>query len=532
MNKKILLPIYHVLLSLYMIICTSFFYKQYCEVVNGNISNVSNLVYFIKDNLLLVVLFSLVLISVLFNLFYVSEYWIFTSKETLKIKRILGYTYAEILKSFTLEYMVHLISAYLLSEILSIPFLKYFRLPIGTPIIIAGVSMTGVIGIIIILLFWRNLNAYRKNRHVGINIAKKMALTFQFSLSLMLLFVSLTLFQDLNRQLSPYKNYMNLDSAWVIQANYPGEIEKRIEIERNPDQFRGGVLKKIESIFTQYKQNILVFFQSPHYSNTLGNIVFLDDNALKLNNIDIEVFKSYKDMDAIPLITSNTQHFEGDRIATEECEYIVAKVVDKPFTVLGPSDFTELSSKEYYFAYFDHSNLNRFLELSNTNFIDNLYLINISHHEIETINDFINEPMFKYTTNSIKGIQTEYYNQKMITLASYFGVGIINLLFSIFGLICALFVDINRRALDFALHQVVGYSKRELINDYLQSLLWIMSISIGLTVAITHITLDLKISVLGIGIILVGLVVLLLRRIITKTVEAINILNIIGGENV
>lgn len=252
MNKKKLLTIYHVLLSLYMIVCTSFFFNQYCDIAKNNVSNLSNLIYFIKDNLFLLVLFSIVFVSIVLNLFYVSEYWIFVSKEILEIKRIVGFTYSEILRSFTLDYMVQLVATFLFSSLLSVPFLNYFKLPIGMPIIIAGTIMILVMGLIINILFWRCLRAYRKNKRVGLNITKKVGLVFQFSTSLMLLFVSLILFEDLNRQVSPYKNYAQLDSAWSVSAKYPESLQETMKIEQNPVLYRGDILNKLATTYEKY----------------------------------------------------------------------------------------------------------------------------------------------------------------------------------------------------------------------------------------------------------------------------------------
>lgn len=532
MNKKKLLTIYHVLLSLYMIVCTSFFFNQYCDIAKNNVSNLSNLIYFIKDNLFLLVLFSIVFVSIVLNLFYVSEYWIFVSKEILEIKRIVGFTYSEILRSFTLDYMVQLVATFLFSSLLSVPFLNYFKLPIGMPIIIAGTIMILVMGLIINILFWRCLRAYRKNKSVGLNITKKVGLVFQFSTSLMLLFVSLILFEDLNRQVSPYKNYAQLDSAWSVSAKYPESLQETMKIEQNPVLYRGDILNKLATTYEKHHDHMIVFYLDSHSSNTLVNLIFLNETALKLNNINTESVKRYQNTDTIPIITSDSQYNVGDQIHSEGLNYVIAEVVEKPFTFLGPSDYTELSSKDYQIAYFDISNINQHLQLTNSNFIDELFFMNLSEDEVEHIRNDLNEPTFKYQVSSIKSIQEGFYHQKMLMLASYLGVGMINMIFSLFGLICAVFVDIHYRSLDFALYQVVGYSKQYLIRSYLKSIFCLIFLSTLIGIETMHITLDLTWTVLGIGISILIVLVALLSQFITKRINAIQILNIIGGENV
>lgn len=222
----------------------------------------------------------------------------------------------------------------------------------------------------------------------------------------------------------------------------------------------------------------------------------------------------------------------GDQIHSEGLNYVIAEVVEKPFTFLGPSDYTELSSKDYQIAYFDISNINQHLQLTNSNFIDELFFMNLSEDEVEHIRNDLNEPTFKYQVSSIKSIQEGFYHQKMLMLASYLGVGMINMIFSLFGLICAVFVDIHYRSLDFALYQVVGYSKQYLIRSYLKSIFCLIFISTLIGIETMHITLDLTWTVLGIGISILIVLVALLSQFITKRINAIQILNIIGGENV
>ncbi|UPU38910.1 hypothetical protein MX850_10115 [Erysipelothrix sp. Poltava] len=207
-----------------------------------------------------------------------------------------------------------------------------------------------------------------------------------------------------------------------------------MKIEENPELYRGDILNKLATTYEKYHDHLIVFYLDSHSSNTLGNLIFLNETALKLNNINTESVKRYQHTDTIPIITSDSRYTVGDQIQSEGLNYVIAEVVEKPFTFLGPSDYTELSSKDYQIAYFDITNINQQLQLTNSNFIDELFFMNLSEDEVERIRDDLNEPTFKYQVSSIKSIQQGFYHQKMLMLASYLGVGMINMIFRLIWL--------------------------------------------------------------------------------------------------
>lgn len=241
------LHFYNFTLSLYIIVCSSFFYKQYLTVKEVNISKYSDFTYFIKDNLVLVILFSLVFFSILFNFIYISEYLVFTSREEIKIRRIIGYTYIEIIKAYYVRLISMLLVSVFLASLIAIPILYYFYLPIFFPIIISLVSIFLIFSILIICMVKYCLSKYKKGKVYEMTYVRKAIIILQFTISLMLIFISIILFVDVNSKISPYRNYVELDNAWMLKVNVE-TIEESIDIDMNPEEYHENIIPKIKKI--------------------------------------------------------------------------------------------------------------------------------------------------------------------------------------------------------------------------------------------------------------------------------------------
>lgn len=536
MIKKIWLNFYNYLLSIYIIICTSFFFNQYLEVVQVNVSQYSDFVYFVKDNIVLIVLFLLVFFSILSNLYYISEYWIFTTKEELNIKRIVGYKYNEIVNNYYSQFISHFFIVFCIAILTCIPVLHYFDLPIIEPILISCLGLGLTLSLLIISMISYCLSKYNKGSIFNFKYTKKVVIVFQFSISLMLIFISLILFSDINQEISPYRNYIDLNEAWILKAHFE-TVEESIEKDKNPENYRGDILKKIENLYSQYKDNILVYYVNIKYNDDIGRTIYLNKKTLEMNNIDTAIFTPFLNSKEVPIILSNSFHEKysiGEIIKGNNVDYIVAKILEpgEILKILGPDSFVENSSEEYNFALFDNQFISSELYLSNSNFLNTIFFINISKDEISKINEYINENTFTYTYESIKGTQQEYYLQKNIALSGYLIVGSVNILFSILGLICIIYVDINSKEIEFSVLKVVGYTNKSIYSNYLLSISIIFLFSFTNALFLSFVSLKFSALITSIIAIIVLIIYIVVSIISIFFINNIKAVEIIGGENV
>lgn len=536
MIKKLGLYFYNYLLSMYIIICTSFLYKQYLTVLKVNVSQYTDFIYFIKDNSVLIILFLLILFSILSNLFYITEYWVFTTKDELNIKRIIGYTYNEIVVSYYWQFISLFFIVFSIAAISCIPILHYFNLPILIPMAISCICLIVILSVLIVTMMSYCLSKYKKGAVFGFKYTKKIVIVFQFSISLLLVFVALTLFNDINQRISPYKNYIALDEAWILKASFDS-VEEAIEADRNPEKYRGDILEKIEKIYSEYEYKIIVYYPSVANNSDIGRVVYLNEKSLEINNIDSSIFDPFLDSKEVPIILGHTfygVYSIGDIIQSRTVDYVVAKVLSpgEILDLLGPNEFAENSSAQYNFALFDHRLISKELSLNNTNFLNTLFFFNISEEEINAINAYINEDTFTYAYESIKSVQEDYYLQKTIALSGYLAVGSINLLFSILGLICIVYVDINSKELEFSIYKLVGYTNKAIYSKYLMSILIVLLMSFVIAQFLAYVSLKFSAMITSIVALIVIVIFSAIAFISIFFINNIKAVEIIGGENV
>ena len=546
MKNKIWLKLYYYALSIYAIFSTSFLYNQFLTIMNVNITQRSSLVkmepslladflYLIKDNNTMIFIFGIVLISILSNLFYIAEFLVFSTREEIKIKRIVGYTYKDVIKDYYLKFISEFLISISAACLTCIPILYYQDNPIIIPILIAFISIFILLSILIISILVYCMNKYKNGKVFGFKYAKKMIVVLQFSTSLILVFVGITMFIDVNQEISPYKNYAELENAWILRNDTTGE--QSYEIDQNPEEYHTNLLGKIENIYTNYFDNMIVYYPSGIRNKDIGSVVHLSEKAWELNNIDIKMFEPYLDSNYVPIVLNGGfygTYQVGDIIENGEFDYVVAKVLKdgEIMKVLGPIDYGEHTSKSENFALFNNIFISRELRCGNTNFLNNLFFYDTSAEIMQDINDYIDQPNLKYTYESIKDIQQNNYDSKMDMLSAYFMAGFINLVFSLMGLVFITYVDINSRETEFSIMKVVGYTNKYISAKYLSSIIMILISSFLIAMLITYYTLRLSMIVTIIVIMIVLIVLGVISYNSIKFIKDIKVVEIIGGENV
>lgn len=186
--KKVWIHVYNFSLMVYMIVCCSFFYKQFMTVKEVNASAYTDLEYFVRDNFVLLVLLLVAFIIIVFNLFYIGEYYVFSSKEEIRVKRIVGYSLKEIVKDYYVQYIQNFSVTSVLASILSIVILMLFQLPIVIPIVFSNVVTLLVLSIVILWVLNHCIQNYKKGKIYDLKYIKKFILIVQFSFSLLCYF--------------------------------------------------------------------------------------------------------------------------------------------------------------------------------------------------------------------------------------------------------------------------------------------------------------------------------------------------------
>lgn len=530
------ITVFNLLLSIYVVICSSFFYNQYLTIIEINQTNLSSFEYFVKDNLFLIVLFLIILFSILSNLLYIIEYWIVKTKQEIKIKKYVGFKKIEMLKEYYFKYMVSFLLIYALASILSAFILNLWKLPILFPIIFSGIILFVIISIILVTMIQLSLGNLEKGKIGSFKIVKKIVLIFQFTVSFLLIFVALTIFENTNKEISPYRTYMNMEYSWTLFANeydrYSTEDEYNEYVVR-----RGDIVEKIDTLYTEYSNNMLVYFPESFYNEKIENIMYANKHIFEINLVDVEYLEKLSNASQTPIILGNqfaSKHVEGDIIKGKRTDYIVAKILkeNEKVEMVGPIDYDFLTSEQTAFALFDENTLEKINSVDNTNFIDILYFNDINLDEMKEINAFLNESGVNYSLNSIKTIQEENYNQKRVLITGYLVVGITNLLFSVIGFLFILLLEIKIKAVDYSIMKIVGYSSRKIHVSYMLSIILIFLTSIVVALAISYLTLDFSLPILCIVLAVAILILLVISSLSLKSIKSINPVKEIGGENV
>ena len=528
--------IFNMLLSMYFVICSSFFYNQFLTITVINKTDYSNFEYLIRDNLFLIVLFLIILFSILSNLIYIIEYWIFKTKQEIKIKKYVGFKKTEIIKEYYFKYLLSFLISYIIAAIFSSVILNIWKLPVLFPIVLSGISLLAVISIILVIIIWLSLNSLEKENIGNFKILKKIVLIFQFSVSFLLIFVALNIFQDTNKEISPYKAYRNMDYSWVLLAN--GNSYYSTEAEYNDYlASRGDIVKKINKLYTEFSDNMLIYFSESFYNEDIGNVVYANKNVFEINLVNIDYFKTLSKTSQTPIILNHkfaSKYSEGDIIKGTRTDYIVTKILkeDEKIEMVGPNDYDSLSSDQVAFALFNENTLKKVNLIDNTNFIDKLYFNDINFGKMKEINTFLNENGVNYSLSSIKTIQEEYYKEKCGLVTGYLVVGITNLLFSVIGLIFILLLEINIKALDYAIMKIVGYSSRKIHLYYMISVVFIFLTAITAALVISYVTLDFSLSILFIVLAIAVMILIIIANLSLKSIKSIDPVREIGGENV
>lgn len=540
MKNKILL-LFNYLLSLYVLISVSFFYSRYVSIVNENFNIESDLMFFIKDNYIVIGFFLLFLFIILMNLFYIVEYWIFREKESLFIKKIVGYHQRELTKEYYLSYMSLFIVVLMIAFITIIPALLYFKLPVVIPLILSLVFMLIVKSVFIIYLIKRYLikNEYSNDRSFEL---KKLAfITIQFSLSLLLIFVSLHLFTTINRQLSPYENYVKLENSWIIRMDTEAKpISFWIEAEREPELYFGEIVEELKEIYTKYEDNVVVYSHSSYYTKDIGIVILMNERAMKLNNLNFD----FPETENVPVILGSRylgQYKVGDIIPGNDIvdggkteDYVVMKVLtpSEDILILGPYAAVEDSTQDFSIALFKPENVSNYLTVRNADFINSVFLINLPESVIQGITDSLSTKDISFSYASIKEEQVSNHNGMLILLSTYFLIGSVNLLFSFIGLICVVYMDIQSKKVYFSILKLVGYTNKHIYFKYLSFLVFIFipAYLIGLTLYVT--TLGFTVLTASIVALIVLVLLIIVSLISISIIKKINSVAIIGGENV
>lgn len=280
----------------------------------------------------------------------------------------------------------------------------------------------------------------------------------------------------------------------------------------------------------------MVYYPYSMYHKDIGNVIHLNEKAFQLNNIDTSIFESYTDLESVPIILSNQfygVYYEGDIIVDDKIDYIVAKVLkpNEVMKVLGPVGFAEQTSEVYSFALFDNKFIARDLRIGNNNFLHSIFFYNLDLNTIQEIREYITESNLKYSILSINEIQKEYFSQKMIAVSGYFLVGMISFLFSIIGFICAIYVDVLSKEVEYSVMKIVGYSNKEIILRYLIGILGVVLVSYICGLILSYLFLGFSIIVSAIVLMIVLVVSVLLSIISYRLIKSISSVEVIGGIN-
>ena len=528
--------IFNLLLSTYFVICSSFFCNQYLTITMINKTDISNFEYFIRDNLFLILLFLIILFSVLSNLIYIIEYWIFKTKQEIKIKKYVGFKITEILKEYYVTYLFLFLVSYLTATFFSAIILNILKLPILFPIILSGLALLVIISIILLIKIRLSLSSLENGKIGAFKILKKMVLIFQFTVSFLLIFVALNIFKDTNKEISPYRTYRNMQYSWILLAN--GNSNYSTEDEYNKYlASRGDIVNKIDKLYKDYEDNILVYFQESFYNENIGDIVYANKNVFEINLVQTNYFKMLSNTSQTPIVLNSkfaSKYSEGDIIKGTRTDYVVAKILkdNEKIEMVGPNDYGSLSSDQVVFALFDENTLKKVNTVDNTNFIDVLYFKDMNFEKIKKINISLNQNGLNYSLISIKETQENYYNKKFELVTGYLVIGITNLLFSMIGLICILLLEINIKALDYSIMKIVGYSASKIHLHYMLSVIFIFLTAIMIALVISYLTLDFSLSVFFIVLAIALLILLIIANLSLKSIKLINPVKEIGGENV
>ncbi|MEG0577999.1 MAG: FtsX-like permease family protein [Bacilli bacterium] len=521
---------------MYFVICSSFFYNQYLTIAIINKTDFSNFEYFVRDNSFLIILFLIILFSILSNLIYIMEYWVFKTKQEIKIKKYVGYKKTEVLKEYYFKYLLSFFISYIIATILSAVILNIWELPILFPIVLTGIVLLIVISIIVVIMIWFSLNSLEKGNIGDFKILKKIVLIFQFTVSFLLIFVALNIFQDTNKEISPYRTYRNMEYSWTLLADNNGYYSTEEEYN-NYLASRGNIAEKINKVYSEFSDNMLVYFPESFYNENIGNIVYANKNIYEINLVDTDYFKTLSDTSQTPIILNHayaSKYSEGDIIKGTRTDYIVTKILKEheKIEIVGPNDYDSLSSDQVAFALFDENTLKKVNSTDNTNFIDVLYFNDIKAEKMNEINTFLNENGVNYSLISIKATQEEYYNQKCGLVTGYLVVGITNLLFSVIGLIFILLLEINIKALDYSIMKIVGYSSKKIHLNYMLSVIFIFLTALVASLVISYLTLDFSLSILFIVLAIALMILIIIANLSLKSIKSIDPVKEIGGENV
>lgn len=528
--------IFNMLLSIYFIICASFFDKQYLTIVEINKTDFSDFQYFVRDNMFLIILFMIILFSILSNLIYIIEYWVFKTKQEIQIKKYVGFKKNEILREYYFAYMRSFFIIYIISAIISALVLSIWKLPILFPIMLSGIILCIIISIILLIMIQLSLRNLEKAKIGDFKLLKKFILIFQFSVSFLLIFVALNIFKDTNKEISPYRTYRNMEYSWTLSANTTESYSTEEEYKKYLTS-RGNIVEKINKLYTEYSDNMLVYFPESFYNEEIGHITYANKKVFDINLIDTTCLEKVSYASQTPIILGNqfaSKYSVGDIIKGARTDYIVAKVLkdNEKIEMVGPNDYGSISSKQSTFALFDEKTLKKVNTIDNSNFINVLYFNDINHETMKKINRYINGNGVEYSLISIKTTQEKYYHEKCVLVAGYFIVGITNLLFSVIGLIFILLLEIDIKALDYSIMKIVGYSSRKIHLNYMRSVAFIFLTSLMIACIISYLTLDFSLSTLMIVLSIAILILFIISTLSLKSIKSINPVKEIGGENV
>lgn len=533
--KKVWIHVYNFSLMIYMIVCCSFFYKQFLTVKEVNVSTYSDLEYFVRDNFVLLVLLLVAFIIIVFNLFYIGEYYVFSSKEEIRVKRIVGYSYKEIVKDYYVKYIQNFSMTSILASTFSIVLLLLFQLPIVMPIVFSNIVSLLILSIVILWVLNHSIQNYKKGKIYDLKYIKKFILIVQFSFSIMLLSVSAILYLEVNASVSPYRNYMHLKNAWVIEADIETDA-KAIDIDLHPEKYHTDVIQKLSDIYTTYKDHILVYFSNQKYNENLGNVVFVNDKVFEINDIDTSIFQQYQNSSYIPIVLGRQfvdVYKVGDVIENVNGDYVVSDILSdsKEMKILGPVSYGEVSSENTCFALFTAKEIEMNLYVGNQNFIHSLFIYDLSEQEVNTIKDMLSDDNLRYKVESITTIQHDYYVAKMIGISGYFLVGFLSFVFTLLGFICVIYTDMYSKEKMFATYKIVGYTNQEITSKYLLGIVVVLLAAYVNGVLLTYVTLDLYIVVSVFVLFIISLVFLWIWRIAYRMIQSMNVMEIIGGSN-
>lgn len=351
----------------------------------------------------------------------------------------------------------------------------------------------------------------------------------------MLLSVSAILYLEVNASVSPYRNYMNLKNAWVIEADIETD-DKAMDIDLHPEKYHTNIIQKLSNIYTTYKDHILVYFANQKYNNNLGNVVFVNDKVFDINNIDTSIFQQYQDSSYIPIVLG--QQFAGvykvgDVIENVNGDYVIAKILSDSYElkVLGPVSYREVSSENTCFALFTEKEVDSNLYIGNQNFIHSLFMYDLSEQEVNTMKDMLSNDNLQYKVESITTIQHDYYVAKMIGISGYFLVGFLSFVFTLLGFICVIYTDMYSKEKMFATYKIVGYTNHEITKKYLLGIIVVLLVAYLNGVLLTYVTLGFSFVVSVFVLFIILLIFLWIWRMAYRMIQSMDVMEIIGGSN-